>query len=78
LIRALEGDWHYQKDPSGRIIKQNWVKNPSADLGEAFAYGCALLQRRQATQTTMEKWRVHLAQQRRQRSSGGVTSLTRC
>ena len=79
LIRALESGWHYAKDPSGRIIKQNWVKNSDADIGEACAYGCALLQRRQETQSTINRWRTHLSQQARDRQrGGGVTSVTRC
>ena len=77
LIQALSGRWHYPKDPSGRVIKDQWKKDQASDVGEAFAYGCWLLQRRKEERSTMDKWRARLAAQTRERhASTGVGSGT--
>jgi hypothetical protein len=65
LIQALEGGWHYGKDTTGRIIKDRWVKSQASDVGEAFAYGCAMLTRRELTLSTQEKWRRKVSQMAR-------------
>jgi hypothetical protein len=65
LMQALQGGWSYPKDPSGRVIKDRWTKSQSSDVGEAFAYGCALLARRETATSAVEQWRKKLAQQNR-------------
>lgn len=74
LIQALSGGWMYRKDPSGRIIKEQWEKNQASDVGEAFAYGCALLAKRETAESNAERWRRKVSQMARdhkQRTWGG-------
>jgi hypothetical protein len=65
LIQALEGGWRYGKDTTGRVIKDRWEKNQMSDVGEAFAYGCALLTRRELVLSVQEKWRRKVSQMAR-------------
>jgi hypothetical protein len=65
LIQALEGGWRYGKDVTGRIIKDRWEKNQASDVGEAFAYGCAHLTRRELVLSAQEKWRKKVSQMAR-------------
>ena len=67
LVQALVSGWHYKKDPSGRVISETWVKNQASDLGEAFAYGCALLARREAATSAQEAWRRKVSQMAKDR-----------
>ena len=62
LIQALQGGWHYGRDTTGRIVKDRWVKSQASDVGEAFAYGCALLTRREVAESSQEKWRRKVSQ----------------
>lgn len=71
LVKALEGGWHYPKDASGTVVKERWAKNLSSNVGESFAYGCALLTRRDETVSSLERHRRKLAQTRRGRSGVG-------
>lgn len=43
LHKALKGGWHYKKDNNGNRIGKEAVKNESDHIGNAFAYGVAIL-----------------------------------
>jgi hypothetical protein len=65
LIQALSGGWNYKKDPSGRVLRERWEKSQMSDVGEAFAYGCALLAKRETATSAVEAWRRKVSQQNR-------------
>jgi len=43
LNRCLRGGWHYRKDNSGRIIRENAVKDIHSHPGDAGGYGLSRL-----------------------------------
>jgi hypothetical protein len=43
LNRALRGGWHYRKDASGKVIRDQAVKDMHSHPGDAFGYGMAVI-----------------------------------
>jgi hypothetical protein len=43
LHRALRGGWHYHVDPSGRVLRNEPIKNIHSHPGDAFGYGIAVI-----------------------------------
>ena len=75
LILALEGRWHRNVTEAGEVVQTSWAKNVHANVGEAFGYGCWLLERMHGAESVMERWRRQIAQTARERKNPTRTRL---
>ena len=75
LIRALNGQWRRKKDPAGKMIAEDWMKNLEANTAEAFAYGCALLAKGRTAQDVRERFRQQVQRNQQSVDAGDGTNV---